>query len=260
MIQKAAARLAPLFALVIASCTAPVDEKAAPKKTAPREAAPKKALVKKLSPKRAETATVGVKKPTDEKVVVEKPADDGFKPMFNGKDLTGWKTTGNWTVMDENTVTLKPRPGEHGWQRYAAYLTTDRKYANFVLDLEFKFEAGGNSGVFMRVGDLKNHVSSGFEVQILDTHAKKKVGNHDCGGVIGTAGPSKNMVKPAGEWNRYVITLVGNSLKVELNGEPIIALDLSKTGLRNRPATGYISFQDEAKPIWYRNVRIKELE
>ncbi|NQT54071.1 DUF1080 domain-containing protein [bacterium] len=182
------------------------------------------------------------------------------RPMFNGKDLTGWQTTGNWLVEDANTVTLKPRPGEHGWQRYAAYLATDRPYGNFVLDLEFKFEAGGNSGVFLRVGDLKDHVSSGFEVQILDTHAKKKVGAHDCGGVIGTAAPSKNMVKPAGEWNRYTITLIDTRLKVVLNGEQIIDLDLTKTGLRNRPATGYISFQDEGKRIWYRNVRIKELE
>jgi hypothetical protein len=44
-----------------------------------------------------------------------------------------------------------------------------------------------------------------------------------------------------------------------LNGEGIIDLDLSKTGLKDRPAEGYISFQDEAKRIWYRNVRIKEL-
>ena len=70
-------------------------------------------------------------------------------------------------------------------------------------DLEFKFNAKGNSGVFMHVGDLKDHVKSGFEVQILDTYGKKNVGNHDCGGVIGAAAPSKNMVKPAGQWNRY---------------------------------------------------------
>ena len=182
-----------------------------------------------------------------------------FVQMFNGKDLTGWNTTGNWMVEKDNTVTLKPRPGESGWTRYSDYLTTDRRYGNFVLDLEFKFNATGNSGVFMRVGDLKDHVSSGFEVQILDTHGKKNAGAHDCGGVIGTAAPSKNMVKPAGQWNRYVITMIGNSLKVVFNGEQIIDLDLSKSALKDRPARGYISFQDEAKRIWYRNVRIKEL-
>ena len=67
------------------------------------------------------------------------------------------------------------------------------------------------------------------------------------------------VVKPAGEWNRYTITLKGNHLHVVLNGEQIQDLDLSKTKLKDRPAEGYISFQDEAKRIWYRNVRIKEL-
>lgn len=186
--------------------------------------------------------------------------DSGFVPMFNGQDLTGWNTTGNWVVEGDNTITLKPRPGEEGWQRYDAYLTTEKKYGNFILDLEFKFNAEGNSGVFMRVGDLKDHVASGFEVQILDTYGKENVGNHDCGGVIGTAAPSKNMVKPAGEWNRYTITLKDNMLNVVLNGEQIIDLDISTSAIKDRPAKGYISFQDEAKRIWYRNVRIKELD
>ena len=96
-------------------------------------------------------------------------------------------------------------------------------------------------------------------MQILDTHGKEKITAHDCGGVIGTAVPSANMVKPVGEWNRYIITCVGNDLKVQFNGKKVIDLDLSKTRLKNRPTEGYIAFQDEAKRIWYRNVRIKEL-
>jgi hypothetical protein len=78
--------------------------------------------------------------------------------------------------------------------------------------------------------------------------------------VIGTAAPSKNMAKPAGEWNRYIITCKGNQLKVELNGEQIIDLELDKSAIKDRPPEGYIGFQDEAKPVQYRNVRIKELK
>ncbi|MFT6863273.1 MAG: hypothetical protein ACJAVK_001834 [Akkermansiaceae bacterium] len=183
----------------------------------------------------------------------------GFEEMFNGKDLTGWKTKGNWVVEKENVITLNPRPGESGWQRYDDYLATEKKYRDFVLDLEFKFEPTGNSGVFMRIGDLKNHVTNGFEIQILDTHNKKKFGAHDCGGVIGTSAPKKMVVKPAGEWNRYLITLKGSLLKVVLNDVLIQDLDLSTTGLKERPMKGHISFQDEAKRVSYRNVRIKEL-
>ena len=185
--------------------------------------------------------------------------DDGFVPLLNGKDLSGWTTTGNWLVEEDGVVALHPRPGEHGWTRYDAYLTTARKYKDFVLDLEFKIEKEGNSGVFLRVGNPKEQVSSGFEIQILDTHGKSPVGEHDCGGVIGTAAPAKNMAKPAGEWNRYVITCQGKRLKVEMNGEQIINLELDKSAMRDRPAEGHIGFQDEGKPVWYRNVRIKEL-
>ena len=185
---------------------------------------------------------------------------DDFTRMFNGQDLTGWQTTGNWLVEDDDSVSLHPRPGEHGWQRYDAYLTTARKYGDFILDLEFKFNKRGNSGVFLRVGDRKNQVNTGFEVQILDTHGKANPTAHDCGGVISASAPSKMMVKPAGEWNRYIITLKDNRLEVVLNGEQIQDLDLSTSPLKDRPAKGYISFQDEAKRIWYRDVRIKELE
>ncbi len=185
--------------------------------------------------------------------------EEGFVPLLNGRDLTGWKTTGNWTVEEGGVVALHPRPGESGWTRYDAYLTTERKYKDFILDLEFKINQGGNSGVFLRVGNPKDHVGSGFEIQILDTAGLKNPGAHDCGGVIGAAAPSKNMAKPAGEWNRYVITLQGTRLKVEFNGEQTTDLDLAKSPLKNRPAEGYIGFQDEGQPVWYRNVRIKEL-
>ncbi len=182
-----------------------------------------------------------------------------WQPLFNGTDLSGWRTTGNWIVQDDGVVTLEPRPGESGWQRYDAYLTSERTYSDFVLDLEFKFEPKGNSGVFLRVGDRSNHVDSGLEVQILDTYGKEDVGHHDCGGVIRTVGPTKNMVKPAGEWNRYTITMRGSQLTVVLNGEQIVDIDLSDGPMKDRPAAGWIGFQDEAKRIWYRNVRIKEL-
>ena len=188
-----------------------------------------------------------------------KPAEDGFVSMFDGKTLDGWQTTGNWVVEADGVVTLEPRPGEEGWQRYDAYLTTARKYKDFVLDLEFKIGKGGNSGVFLRVGDPASQVDTGMEVQILDTHGKENPGPHDCGGVIGTAAPSKNMAKPAGEWNRYRITLHGHHLEVELNGEPIIDLQLDESAVKDRPPEGYIGFQDEAKRVSYRNVRIKEL-
>lgn len=186
-------------------------------------------------------------------------SETGWVDLFNGKDLTGWQTTGNWIVAD-GIVTLYPREGETGWKRYDAYLTTKKQYSSFVLSVDFKFEPTGNSGVFLRVGDLKDHVTSGFEIQILDTHDLEKPGHHDCGGIIRTSAPFTNAVKPAGEWNRYQIVLKDSTLVVFLNGQLIQALDLSRSAIKNRPMAGYISFQDEAKVVSYRNIRIKELK
>ena len=132
---------------------------------------------------------------------------------------------------------------------------TERKYKDFVIDLEFKILKEGNSGVFFRVDDPLSPVDTGIEVQILDTHGLENPGHHDCGGVIRTAGPSKNMAKPAGEWNHYTITCQGHHLTVVLNGEQIIDLQLDETPMKDRPLEGHIGFQDEAKRVWYRNVR-----
>ena len=176
-----------------------------------------------------------------------------------GEVLTGWHTKGNWTVQDGGVLYLEPRPGERGWQRYNAYLWTDRKYADFVLDLEFKIPKGGNSGVFIRVRDADRPVGSGIEVQINDSHGRKRVGAHDCGGIIGTVGPTKNMAKPAGEWNRMIVTCRGPRLQVQLNGEKIVDLQLDKSRAKDRPLTGYVGLQDHGLPIWFRSVKLREL-
>jgi hypothetical protein len=186
-------------------------------------------------------------------------AEDGFVTLFNGKDLTGWKTNGNWIVEDEGVLAIKPRPGEKGWRRFDAYLWAERRYGDFVLDLEFKIPKGGNSGVFVRVKDPKDPVQTGIDVQINDTHGKERVGAHDCGGVIGTIGPTKNMAKPAGQWNRMILTCLGKRLKVDLNGEQVVDVEIDQTSRGDRPLVGYVGLQDHGLPLWFRNIRIKPL-
>ncbi len=189
------------------------------------------------------------------------PPKDGFVKLFNGKDLTGWQTTGNWLAEEDGVLAIIPRKGEKGWQRYSAYLWTERKYGDFILDLEFKYKKGGNSGVFVRVKDRKDPVDTGIEVQILDSYGKKgKLTHHDNGGVIRTVGPSKNMSKPAGEWNRMIITCKGPNLKVNLNGEQIVDVNLKESPVKDRPLVGYIGLQDHGIPLWFRNIKIKELK
>jgi len=187
------------------------------------------------------------------------PATGGFEPLFNGKDLTGLSTEGNWVVKKGGVLGIEPRSGEEGWKRFEDYLWTKKKYGDFVLDLEFKIPPEGNSGVFFRVADRDNPVEEGIEVQINDVHGKEEVGPHDCGGVIGAVGPSNNMAKPAGEWNHMVITCRGNELHVSLNGVKVVDVDLSETSQKDRPPKGYMGLQDHGLNAYFRNVMIKEL-
>jgi hypothetical protein len=186
----------------------------------------------------------------------------GFKTLYNGKDLTGWNTTGNWLVQKDRSLLIQPRPGEKGWQRYDAYLWSEKKYKDFVLDVEYSYPPGGNSGVYFRVGDRNDPVEKGIEAQVLDSSEKKEpLGQHDHGGIIRTAAPSKNMSRPPGEWNRMVVTCVGSHLVVELNGEQIIDTQLDQGAMKDRPLEGYIGFQDHGEPnnLRFRDIRILEI-
>jgi hypothetical protein len=185
-----------------------------------------------------------------------------FQSLFNGRDLEGWTTKGNWLVQGDGTLLISPRPGETGWERYDAYLWTKRKYKDFLLDLEYSYPPDGNSGVFFRVGDTTDPVEQGIEVQILDTYgADDALTAHDHGGVIRAVGPAVNMSRAPHQWNRMVIQCVGNDLTVELNGREIVETQLDQGPLKDRPSEGYIGLQDHGQPnnLRFRNVRVQEL-
>jgi len=187
--------------------------------------------------------------------------DKGWVTLYNGKDLTGWQTTGNWLPQKDGSLLIKPRSGERGWQRYSAYLWSKKKYKDFILHVEYKYPPKGNSGIHFRVGDLKKPVNTGIEAQVLDSYGKKKMGHHDHGGIIRTVGASKNMSKKAGEWNTMILTCKGHHLKVQLNGEQIVDIHLDKTPMKDRPLEGHIGLQDHGEPnnLHFRNIKIKEL-
>lgn len=187
----------------------------------------------------------------------------GFKPLYNGENLSGWKTSGNWLPQEDGSLLIQPRPGEKGWQRYEDYLVSEATFGDFVLDLEYAYPPDGNSGVFFRIGDPEQPVETGIEVQILDS--SKKVGemtHHDHGGVIRVQGASKNMSRPPHAWNRMIICCVGEHLEVELNGTQIIDLELDEGPMDDRPQRGHLALQDHGEPndIRFRNIRVKRLE
>ena len=187
---------------------------------------------------------------------------DGFTTVFDGKDMAKLKTKGNWKIQEDGSLYLDPRPGEKGWTRYGSYLWLKEDYTDFVIDFEYKHPPGGNSGLYFRISDEKDATASGFEVQILDSHGKAKLGQHELGGVIQTAGPLVNAAKPANEWNRMVVTLKDNKLTVVLNGKKVQdELDLMAKKPKNKELApkGKIAIQDHGQPFWVRNIRVISL-
>ncbi len=209
---------------------------------------------------------------------------DEWRPLFNGRDLTGWAATGKpgaWTVEDGAIACAQPGSG--------GYLHTVADYGDFVLSLEFKLSppverphrttgrpetVRCNSGVFVRWSDLANPTHTGLEVQLFDSFGVATPGKHDAGAFYDMVAPTKNTVKVAGEWNRIVITARGPHLSVELNGEAINAIDLdafdqprrNPDGSVNKfrfpwkdlPRRGHIGLQDHGDRVWFRDVKIRE--
>jgi len=182
-----------------------------------------------------------------------KPQGDGWTCLFNGKDFTGWKFVGGtnkfWKVED-GVLDNALEKGQHGCDIF-----TDQKFRNFQLHIEFKVPKSGNSGVYLR---------GRKEIQISDSYGKEKPGSGDCGGIYSKVAPSENAVKPAGEWNAYDITIVGDKITCALNGKTI------HDGVEVKGCTGGALDGDDSKPgalmmqgnhtaVCYRNIWIKPL-
>jgi hypothetical protein len=191
------------------------------------------------------------------------PASAGDKDWVNllegGLDKHCF-TKGNWMLGADGVVALVPRKGESGWQRYDAYLWAKKEYKDFECEFEYKVEKGGNSGFYFHVGDLKEPVKKGIEVQIYDNpKLDAKLSDHDSGGIIPGIPPTKRTAKKPGEWNKMRVTVKENNVKVELNGEVVNDVPLDSKSIKDRPKSGHIGFQDHGLPLWLRNIKVREL-
>src|SRR5262249_48071916 len=124
---------------------------------------------------------------------------DWVNLLEGGSLAKHWTTAGNWKLDKDGVVSLEPRPGEKGWQRYDPYLWSRGQYGDFEAEFDYKVAKAGNSGFFFNVGDLKDPVNKGLEVQIYDSFGKKKeakLTDHDSGGIIPGFPPTKRAARP----------------------------------------------------------------
>lgn len=176
--------------------------------------------------------------------------DEGYRPLFNGKDLDGWRmvnTKGNFEVEDG---VLRMNKGS-GW------LATEQEYANFDLRVRYRFVTpGADSGIFIRSSlEGKNWTSAGYQVQNMD--------NQTLGSVVGMGRKViepkhhpelvKTLKKPAGEWMELRVVARGQGVSVFLEGEPVA------DAIVEAP-TGHIGLQAEGGVLEFRSIEIKTFE
>ena len=198
----------------------------------------------------------------------------GFKALFNGKDLTGWKgLVGNpksrakmgkeelaraqakadadmrshWSIED---AALVFDGGGHS-------LCTAKDYGDFEMFVDWKIEKGGDSGIYLRGTP---------QVQIWDT-ANRRVGAQvGSGGLYNNQkGPSKPLKladKPIGRWNRFRIIMVGDVVTVYLNDVLVVdKVVMENYWERNKPIypVGQIELQSHGSRLYFRNIFIREI-
>ncbi|RUA12748.1 MAG: DUF1080 domain-containing protein [Flavobacteriia bacterium] len=176
------------------------------------------------------------------------------KQLFNGKDLSGWTIYGTekWYVQDGLLVC------ESGPDKKYGYLATNKHYKDFILELDFKQEADGNSGVFIR-STIDGTKITGWQVEVAPA------GKHT-GGVYESYGrgwlikpePEKESVLKEGEWNHMKIKVKGDKLTSWLNGTKMISIKDEKIGKGEGSIALQIHNGGGIKIKW-KNLVIKEL-
>ncbi|HYP28237.1 MAG TPA: DUF1080 domain-containing protein [Blastocatellia bacterium] len=174
--------------------------------------------------------------------------------LFNGKDLAGWKMIGKGSFVVEDGA-LASRGGVGlGLLWYEA-----RTFRDFVLQVEWKVGTEcSNSGVFVRFPEKSEDpwysVHNGYEIQIDD--CDKRGLKNQTGSIYDFSPATARAAKPAGQWNLYEISVVGQRYTVILNGQKVNEFEGSR-GLE-----GYIGLQshDPVSKVWYRSVRVREIK
>jgi hypothetical protein len=194
--------------------------------------------------------------------------EDDFKPLFNGKDLSGWvrvnTAPSTWTIEDGMIVCSGKPIGE---------LRTERMYQNFILELEWRhMKPRGNAGVFVWADDITAKgvpFHRSIEVQVLENDYGNTESHTTHGDIFPIHGatmtpingrgngsrafPTEFRSKPSPEWNHYRIECNDGNISLAVNGKVVTQ------GKDASPRKGYICLESEGGIVHYRNIKLKEL-
>jgi len=198
--------------------------------------------------------------------LTEQEKADGFKLLFNGKDLRGWQGNTKGYVVKDGTIVVEPKLG-------GGNLYTAQEYGDFIMRFEFKLTPGANNGLGIRTPLNVNAAYQGMELQILDNTASKYKNLKPYqfhGSIYGVVPAKRGYLKPVGMWNFQEVIAKGKQITVKLNGTTIVDADIDKASTpktmdgNDHPGLkrdkGYIAFCGHGDKLAFRNLRIKTLK
>jgi len=207
----------------------------------------------------------------DHNVLTATEKAQGWKLLFDGKTLTGWRefkkaTIGpGWQVVDGALTLVDPPKADD-------IITTER-FANFDLQFDWKISKYGNSGVYYHVIEQgETGYQSGPEYQLLDNaHGDPPL--QRAGGLFGLYAPSVDATNPVGEYNHSRLLVDHGHVEHWLNGVKVAEYEIGSPDFKARVAatkfsrwpffaaadTGYISLQDHHSVVAFRDIKIKPL-
>lgn len=203
---------------------------------------------------------------TEETQLSSEESADGFKLLFNGKDLNNWVGDKIDYVPEDGMIVVSPKEGGHG------NIYTEKEYSNFVIRFDFQLTPGANNGLGIHAPLEGDVAYVGKEIQILDNTAdiyKDLQPYQYHGSVYGIIAAKRGFLKPVGEWNSEEVMVNGDDIRVTLNGTVILEgnmKDASKNGTADhndhpglQRQTGHIGFLGHGSDLKFKNIRIKEL-
>lgn len=206
----------------------------------------------------------GEKTPGGYKSITFTPS--GLKPIFNGKDLTGWSILKDEKRMGSAAEVTKD--GELHLTNGPGDLQTDGKYADFVLQLECKTNGDGlNSGVFFRC--IAGQYQNGYEMQIQNGMKDNDPSKPADGGTgaIYRRTPARKIVAKDKEWMTLTLVAKGATFATWVNGEPVVVWTDERAKDENprkglRLEAGHLSLQghDKTTDLLFRNIRLAEIK
>lgn len=209
---------------------------------------------------------------------------EGWQLLFDGQSTNGWHQYGGapvgtaWKVVDGN-LTLDTSSKKDGKIQGGGDIVTNELFDNFHLKLEWNISKNGNSGIMFYVNEdtskYKRSYETGPEMQVLDNagHPDSQHKTHRAGDLYDLIESSKDVAKPAGEWNLAEIKCVNGKLDLFLNGENVVSTMLWDDNWKKMVASskfkewpgfgtfkkGGICLQDHDNAVAYRNIMIRKL-